>query len=80
MASDRPVVVATPGAVVSLLQAGNTAGFLFEGLAYVASGLALSRREVNVSRRPAAVNHGVTLSLPNVTRRSLGATSSTHAR
>ncbi len=40
-ASDRPVVVATFGAVSSLLQAGNSAGFLFAGLAFVAFGLAM---------------------------------------
>ncbi len=39
--ADRPVVVATYGAVVSLLQAGNTAAFLFTGFAFVAFGLAM---------------------------------------
>ena len=39
--SDRPVVVAAYGAVVSLLQAGNSASFLFAGLALVAVGLAM---------------------------------------
>lgn len=39
--SDRPVVVATYAAVVSLLQAGGSAAFLFQGLAFVAFGLAM---------------------------------------
>ena len=39
--SDRPVVVATFGAVMSLLQAGSSAGGLFIGLAFVAFGLAM---------------------------------------
>ncbi|MFQ5920049.1 MAG: hypothetical protein ACE5I4_08430 [Thermoplasmata archaeon] len=40
-AADRPVVVAAYGAVVTLLGAGNTSGFLLTGLALVAFGFAM---------------------------------------
>ncbi|MFQ5837425.1 MAG: DUF4386 family protein [Thermoplasmata archaeon] len=43
--SDRPVVVATYAAVFSLLDAGNTAAFIFFGLAFVAFGLAMKRSQ-----------------------------------
>ena len=45
LAADRSVVVATYGAVVTLLRVGNAAGFFFTALAFVAFGIAMRRSQ-----------------------------------